>query len=282
MIQRGKVKLINVCWNVNISFYGVLHSELRSLDHTQKILSHLVAKEYQWSEQAPGAKAALNLAKDKVIKHVRAQTSILIDTPTSAGGNTNTGPLAKQWFSPELRDQICSIIDDPVDREGYSELLQKFNIICTVVQQVQNKVDPAKVRALGHDLMVFHKETFPWAMISPTVHTMCAHYWELFDINNGDPIAVYSEQSGEHWNKHIRNFKSGAACRARQQNIQANTRDIFVRIFIKSHPNIALKRRVLKCSRCNIFGHTVRSCKSTMQSCVTNERFEIESCYDLF
>lgn len=62
---------------------------------------------------------ALNLAKDKVIKHVRAQTSLLIDTPTSAGGNTNTGPLAKQWFSPELRDQICSVIDDPVDREGY-------------------------------------------------------------------------------------------------------------------------------------------------------------------
>ncbi len=72
-------------------------------------------------------------------------------------------------------------------------------------------------------------------MISPIVHTMCAHYWELFDINNVDPIAVYSEQSGEYWNKHIRNFKSGAVCRSHQQNIKAYTRDIFVRIFIKSH-----------------------------------------------
>ncbi len=116
------------------------------------------------SEWAPGAKAALNLAKDKVTKHVRAQTSILIDTPTSAGGNTNTNPLAKQWLSPELQDQICSIIDVSVDREGYSELLQKFNVICTVVQQVQNKVDPEKVRVLWHELMVFHKETFPWAI----------------------------------------------------------------------------------------------------------------------
>ena len=152
-------------------------------------------------------------------------------------------------------------------------------MICSVTQQVQNKVDLEKIRDLGHDLMVFHKETFPWAMIFPAVHTMCAHYWKLYHMNDGDPIAVYSEQSGEHWNKHIRNFKSGAGCKTRQQNIEVNTRDIFVRIFLRSHSSIALKRRVLKCSRCNLFGHTVRSCKSTMQSCATYERFQIASCY---
>ena len=78
-------------------------SKLRSLDHTQKILYHLVAKEYEWSEVAPTSKSALAEAKEKVIKHVRNETKLMIDTPTSSGGNTNAGPLAEEWFSPELR-----------------------------------------------------------------------------------------------------------------------------------------------------------------------------------
>ena len=59
-------------------------------NHTQKILYHLVAKEYKWSERAPDSKASVSLAKDKVIRHVRQTTKLMIDTPTSSGGNTNT------------------------------------------------------------------------------------------------------------------------------------------------------------------------------------------------
>ena len=159
------------------------------------------------------------------------------------------------------------------------ELLCRINIYCTVVQQVNHKVDPDKVRALGYELMIFHKEAFPWAMLSPTVHTMCAHYWELFQINDCSPIAEYSEQSSEHWNKHIRNIKSGAGCRARQTSIQVNTHDIFVRISICSHPFIALKKRIFKCSKCSFFGHTAMSCKLGLNDCLTLERSIIEECY---
>ena len=85
-------------------------------------------------------------------------------------------------------------------------------------------------------------------------------------MNNADPIAIYSEQSGKHWKKNIRNFKCEATCRAHQQTIEGNTKDIFARTLLKSHPNITLKRWDLKCFRCNLFGHTARSCKSTMQA----------------
>ena len=112
-----------------------------------------------------------------------------------------------------------------------------------------------------------------------SVHTMCAHYWELFQINDCSPIAEYSEQSSEHWNKHIRNIKSGAGCRARQTSIQVNTHDIFVRISIRSHPFIALKKRIFKCSKCSFFGHTAMSCKLGLNDCLTLERSIIEECY---
>ena len=91
---------------------------------------------------------------------------------------------------------------------------------------------PGKVKELGISLMLFHKQNFPFAIISPTVHQMCAHSWELFQMTNGKPIAIFSEQSGEAWNKHIKAYKSGCASRARQMSVMVNTLDIFQRMMI--------------------------------------------------
>ena len=63
--------------------------------------------------------------------------------------------------------------------------------------------------------------------MSPSVHQMAAHAWELFEINNGLPISMWAECPGEAWNKYIRAYKSGPACRARQNSIQNNIRYIF-------------------------------------------------------
>ena len=75
-------------------------------------------------------------------------------------------------------------------------------------------VNVEKIKLLGQDRMIHYKRLFPWAMISPSVHQMAAHSWELFAMNDGKTIAVHAEQSGEAWNKHIRTYKSGPAFRA--------------------------------------------------------------------
>ena len=108
--------------------------------------------------------------------------------------------------------------------------------------------------------MTFEKVSFPWVYILQTVHSMCGHSWELFQLNGGASIAVYSEQSSEAWNKHIRAYKSGAAAKARQTSVQTNLLDIFNRIMLRMHPLIVSHKRQLVCSRCSKFGHTVRSC----------------------
>ena len=41
---------------------------------------------------------------------------------------------------------------------------------------------PERVRQLGLSLMTFHKQRFPFPMITPSVHQMCAHLWELFQM----------------------------------------------------------------------------------------------------
>ena len=57
--------------------------------------------------------------------------------------------------------------------------------------------------------MKHHKTAFPWASITPTLHAMCAHSWELFEITGGKSICVFCEQAVEAWNKYIKAFKSG-------------------------------------------------------------------------
>ena len=91
--------------------------------------------------------------------------------------------------------------------------------------------------------MIFEKTHFPFAMLSPSVHSMCGHNPELFTITKGAPIAIYSEQGSEAWNKHIRSYKSGPAARARQTSIQDNILDIYNRMMIQTHPQIASRKR---------------------------------------
>ena len=81
--------------------------------------------------------------------------------------------------------------------------------------------------------------------MSPSVHQMLAHNWELFDIVEGKPIAVWSESGLEAWNKHVRSFRSGAGCRARQNSVQNNIHDVFVRMLVTSSPVISKARSTL-------------------------------------
>ena len=108
---------------------------------------------------------------------------------------------------------------------------------------------------------------------------MCAHYWELFEICEGYPIFAFSEQGSESWNKYIRNWKSGAACHARQINITVNTRDVFTRMWYRTAPAIAFQKRTLECSKCEESGHTARGCKITAAGVLSEEDSIIASCY---
>ena len=95
------------------------------------------------------------------------------------------------------------------------------------------------------DTMIHIALHLPWVQMSPSVHQMLAHNWELVDILEGKPIAVWSESGLEAWNKHVRNFRSGAGCRARQNSVQNNIHDIFVRMLVTSSPVISKARSML-------------------------------------
>lgn len=271
----------------------MLHFKLRSLDFAQKILYHLVGGQKYlvgdqkvWSETGRYA-IFISRAKNECINTIREKTGILMDSPSSSGGNTNTGPLADRFFSKMNRDHICSVILNEEDRKNYEEFLSLTNIMLTVTQSVDpsKKVHVDAIKSLGIELMMHLKTSFlnekghSWIMITPSFHQMCAHSWQLFDLNKGSSVAKWSESPVESWNKHVRSFQSGPAARSRQLSIKDNIHDIFRRMSIMSHPDIASRRPRPSCSVCGAVGHTARSSKHKVVSVMTEEESKIASLY---
>ena len=251
--------------DTQLIFFSLLHFKLRTLDFCLKILYHLVAGIKDWSE-SNAIMRFFKAAKEECINHIAASTGLVFDKPTDQGGNTNCGPIATQFFSPSRRPVICSIIKNSEDRDNFSHLLMLLNAYITIVEKCDHELrDIEKVKAVGIKIMHHIRKSFlnekgeSWIYISPSVHQTCAHAWELFDLNNGRAISIWSETPVESWNKYVRSYQSGVGAKARQHSIKDNLRDVLSRMLIESHPKVASAKPRPSCSVCGEVGHTARS-----------------------
>ena len=121
----------------NLHFFSILHFRLRSLDFAQKVLYHLVSGQKQW-EETGAVLRFISTAKAECIEHIRKSCGILMDTPSSNGGNTNCGPLAEKFFSQKFRDRICELIKNQEDRANYCEMLMNLDVMLRITQSVDD------------------------------------------------------------------------------------------------------------------------------------------------
>ena len=227
----------------NSRFVAWMHQEPRSLDWALKILYHCVAGQRVWSESSAFVKGRVAEAKTKCISEIKKRCkNLLVDSPTVNGGNTNTGPTARRFFLPENSESISSLIHSETDRNNYKILLNYLYVMLKVNQQGKRNVDPKTVMEFGIAFMIHVQSSFPWVYFSPSVHQMSAHSWELFEMNGGKPVSMWSEQGSEAWNKYIRAWKSGTSSRSRQYNIKDNIYDVFRRMLITTHPSVAYRK----------------------------------------
>ena len=227
----------------NSRFFAWMYQEPRSLDWALKVLYHCVAGQRVWSESSSFVKGRVAEAKTHCIDEIKKRcNNLLVDSPTVNGGNSNMGPTARSFFLPENSEQISSLIQSETDRKNYKILLHYMYVMLKANQQGKRSVDPKKVMEFEIAFMVNVQISFPWVYFSPSVHQMCAHSWELFEMNGCKPVSKWSEQGSEAWNKYIRAWKSEKSSRSRQYSLKDNIYDVFCRILITTHPTIASQR----------------------------------------
>ena len=132
-----------------------------------------------------------------------------------------------------------------------------------------------KIRQL-EELERYCKETYcqflwdfpmPVVVLSPSMHKLLGHTWELVEKNGG----MLSEGGLEACNKLLRNYRSTKA--------RNNLTDCQNRLFRKSDPVLERRRQELKpyCSICSTKGHNTRYCPSINKAVASEEDALVES-----
>ena len=132
---------------------------------------------HNWLEANPWVKDALKIGKEEKIRVVREKCGFRLDTTTQDGGNSNNGPIADRYFDPNKSgSHMFNNQKYSWNRETFSILFAKYNIMLSLTQQVNSKktVDPLKVKEVWYDFMIFLRQSFDWTMITRSVHQMCA------------------------------------------------------------------------------------------------------------
>ena len=86
-----------------------------------------------------------------------------------------------------------------------------------------------------------------WINISPTVHALLAHSWELITANDDVGLGAFTESGLENNNKFLRFYRQYLA---RKNNQYSNLSDCLTRLWLQSDPGIRAAAPRVRCSRC--------------------------------
>ena len=111
----------------------------------------------------------------------------------------------------------------------------------------------------------------PWISITPSLHKVLAHSWELIQLNESFGLGNLDESGLEGNNKLLRAIRIKLS---RKTNQSDNLEDTLQRMWIQSDPVVNMERRKAQpfCKHCQERGHSTRYCsKKHMLSQVLEE-----------
>ena len=135
---------------------------------------------------------------------------------------------------------------EPEDQEGFQKVHLGLCTLILVLNSQKRKINVEALRQLGIETLLEVSKTFPWAIVSQTVHRICAHGWEKVAWNGDLGLGSNSEEGLESLNKFIRQIRSR---RSRTNSTENNFRDTFNHLWRKSSPKIVALEREKGCRK---------------------------------
>ena len=112
-----------------------------------------------------------------------------------------------------------------------------------IINSQKRRTNVEKVRELGKEVNLRIVQLFPWAAVSPSVHRILAHSWEVIELNGEFGWGDESEEGLEALNKQIRRMREHGS---RKDSTENNFLDTFNHLWDRSRPTILEMERKIK------------------------------------
>lgn len=193
-------------------------------------------------------------------------TGIRVAYPDPKGGTSTTGNVARRLlYDGEVREELLSQVPEH-RRDNLRQLMKQFSVVLRVLSSKQTIENLGTFRIYCQNLYQFIVEKYPppHCFLSPTVHKILGHGWELIEKNDGKGLGMLSEGGIEACNKLLRRFRISLSRKCDQLT---NLTDCINRLFIRSDPVLNILRRDImpKCKLCSTVGHTKRECPKAIR-----------------
>ena len=164
-----------------------------------------------------------------IIEKVRQEFGINISDPA----RMLEGNMFRKLSSDEARRILSDMIEDETDKEHFIEVHLNVCVAIRVINAQRKKISVDEFKLFCEETNLKIIQYFPWAVISPSVHRLLAHSWEVIEGNDGFPLGSESEEGLESNNKFVRALRREGA---RKTSTEDNFKDTFQHLWLKSSP----------------------------------------------
>ena len=232
LTETDLTKNIPVCHSKIRVFSWVFELTVRELSH-QKWATTSNGVRYEKEEND-----LYKLKWEEVKEAVYQKLAINCGNP----GEMVTGKSFEKFASDVSRAFFVSLL--PEDKaEGFGFILLGLSALVKIVNSQKRRTNVEKVRELGKEVNLRIVQLFPWAAVSPSVHRILAHSWEVIELNGEFGRGDESEEGLEALNKQIRRMREHGS---RKDSTENNFLDTFNHLWDRSRPTILEMERKIK------------------------------------
>ena len=239
LTESDLTKTVPVCHSKIRSFEWIIDFLVRARSHKKwRTATNGVTFTREENEDY---KAKREMVKEWLYKHLAINIG--------NAGDMVTGQSFQKFSSDAGRALLVSLMSED-DQEAFNQILLGICAVVKVMNSQKRRVNIEKVRTLSQDVYLAIVEHFPWVVVSPSVHRILAHSWEVMELNGGYGLGDLSEEGLESLNKMIRSRREHGARKDKTEN---NFTDCYNHLWDGSRPTIVAMERIIKCKKAKIF-----------------------------
>jgi hypothetical protein len=187
----------------------VCHAKIRTFEWIIDLLCRENSHQ-KWSDRfkrqtySPEEKELFKSEYQKLRSTLNEQLGINIGDPSEMV----TGGAFKKFSTDTARSILANFIKDESKQESFKKIHLQICAVVLVLNSQKRKIQTEKLRTVCTDTNLEIRKTFPWAILSPSLHRILGHSWERVQMNGMFGLGSESEEGLEATNKLIRFYRA--------------------------------------------------------------------------